>query len=136
MAVARERLFIRAKPLGALWLVLVGAASAGFLVLMDRTSYDTWGAVIIAPILLLVSIPALRHQATREGDPRLFALLMCALVLKLGASLVRYFVAVGVYGSGDSVRYMNDGAQIAAQFHRFDFAIGPIRGTGTWSSFG
>jgi hypothetical protein len=130
LAVARERLFIRAKPLGALWLVLVGAASAGFLVLMDRTSYDTWGAVIIAPILLLVSIPALRHQAAREGDPRLFAVLMCALVLKLGASLVRYFVAVGVYGSGDSVRYMNDGAQIAAQFHRFDFAIGPIRGTG------
>jgi len=130
LAVTQERLFIRARPLGLLWLVLVGAASAGFLVLMDRTTYDTWGAVVIAPILLSVSIPALRHQAAREGDPRLFRLLMWALVLKLGASLVRYFVAFAVYGTGDSLRYMNDGAMLATQFHRFDFAVGPITGTG------
>ena len=109
------RLLVRTQPLGALWLVLVAATCAGLLILMDRTSYDTWGAVFVAPVLLAVSIPALRHEAEREGDPHLFTVLVSALVLKLGASLVRYFVAFSVYGVADAGRYMQEGAQFATR---------------------
>ena len=109
--------------------MLVAATCAGLLILMDRTSYDTWGAVFVAPVLLAVSIPALRHEAEREGDPHLFTVLVSALVLKLGASLVRYFVAFGVYGVADAGRYMQEGAQFATQFHHLDFAVGPFTGT-------
>jgi hypothetical protein len=131
-SVTDRRLLIRTQPLGVVWLVLVAGLAAWFLVLMDRSTYDTWGAVLVAPVLILVSLPALRHQAAREDDPRVFTILVWALLLKLGASLARYYVAFGVYGGvADAARYLQEGASFAGRFHRLDFTIaGNITGTG------
>ena len=53
-------------------LLLIGAYVSILLILADRTSFDVWGAVLVAPALVAASVPALRRQAARETDPRMF----------------------------------------------------------------
>ena len=83
--------------------------AAAFLVL-DATTYDIGGAAIVAPVLLLLSIPVLQRQARREEDPTIFRLLLFALVLKLLASFLRYYVDFHVYGGAtDALGYHHAG---------------------------
>jgi hypothetical protein len=83
------------------------------------------GALFVAPVLVVVSIPALRRQAEREGDPRLFAFLAWALILKLAASLARHFVAFTVYaGVADAAGYHADGIRLSERFWSGNFATG------------
>ena len=83
--------------------------AAAFLVL-DATTYDIGGAAIVVPVLLLLSIPVLQRQARREEDPTIFRLLLFALVLKLLASFLRYYVDFHVYGGAtDALGYHHAG---------------------------
>jgi len=88
------------------------------IVLMGVTSYNTWGAFLIGPLLVLVSLPVLSRQADREGDRRVFWILVLALVLKLGASLARHYVSAGVYGAGaiDAEQYHEYGVRLSQDF--------------------
>ena len=77
---------------------------------MDRTSFDVWGGVLLAPVLIVLSVPALRRQAAREADPGMFRLLLVALIVKLAGSVARYYVAFSVYGgAADAARYHSAG---------------------------
>lgn len=88
---------------------------------VDHTSYDVWGAVVIGPILLAVTVPLARRTAATEEDPRLARLIMLALVLKLLAAVVRYLVAFEVYdGSADAKTYISEGARYAEQIRQGD----------------
>ena len=62
------------------------------------------------PLLFVVTLPALRRQATREGDPRLFRLLCWALVAKLlgRRRSVRPRAIVIYDGKGDAFTYSRD----------------------------
>lgn len=126
-----HRLLIRTQPLGVLWLALVAGGVAWLLILMERSTYDSWGALLVAPVLVVVSLPALRRQAAREDDPRVFTVLVWALLLKLAASLARFYVAFGVYGGvADAARYLREGEAYALRFRDLDLAL-PGGFTGT-----
>lgn len=132
MTTADRRLLVRAEPLGVLWLLLVAGYSVWLVYLMGRSTYDAWGALLVAPTIVAVSLPALRRQSIRESDPRVFTVLIWALILKLGASMARYFVAFGVYGGvADAVGYLNRGEEIAERFRDLDFTLGLDKWTGT-----
>jgi len=106
-------------------LALISAYVVGLFVLMETTPYDVWGALVLAPILIAVTVPALARQAAREGDRTLFRLLLLALFLKLGGTAARHFVAFGLYGGvADAAGYHEWGARLAEQFWRGDFATG------------
>jgi hypothetical protein len=114
-------------PIGRGTVLTVGLAITvayvgGSLLVMSRTTYDTWGAMIIAPVLYVLTLPALAKQAEREDDRRLFWLLTLALTVKLAATLIRYYVAFDVYGGrADAKGYYNQGTRIAENFLRGDF---------------
>ncbi len=106
----------------AVGLAITVAYVGGSLLVMSRTTYDTWGAMIIAPLLYVLTLPALAKQAERENDRRLFWLLTLALTVKLGATLIRYYVAFDVYGGrADAKGYYNQGTQIAENFLQGNF---------------
>lgn len=101
---------------------LTGLYVLVFVLLMNRTDYDTWGAMAIAPILLVLTLPMLAKQAERENDRRLFWVLCAALAVKLLATLIRYYVVFDVYGGrADAQGYHGGGIRIAENFLRGDF---------------
>jgi hypothetical protein len=96
-------------------IVTVGLAFTALVVVtafaaMNATPYDLGGAALIAPVLVLVSIPILLREARRQADPTVIRFLLVALVLKLTASLLRYYVDFHVYGGAtDALGYHNAG---------------------------
>lgn len=105
---------------------------AAFSILPQTSTYDTWGALIVGPILFAISLPALARQAERERDRRLFWLLVLALAAKLLGALARDFVASEVYGGvADATRYHGDGVRLSASFRSGIFTTGLEDVTGT-----
>ena len=100
------------------------------LLLMETSTYDTWGGVLVAPILILVSLPILARQAAREGDRALFWLLVAALLFKLAGAVTFHFVAYDLYqGVADAVGYHQGGVRLARQFHAGNFdGLDPLAG--------
>jgi hypothetical protein len=97
------------------------AAYVGALMwLMSSSTYNFWGALLIAPILVAVSLPVLARQARREGDPQLFRLLLAGLILKLAASVVRYWVDFVYYRRADAGGYYRHGIALAEQLWHGD----------------
>jgi hypothetical protein len=84
--------------------------------LMDGSTYDSWGAMFIGPVLFVLTLPALARQARREGDPRLFWFLVAALALKMCFSLFRWYHAFNVVEKADARAYDTVGTQIAERF--------------------
>jgi hypothetical protein len=112
-------------------LVGTAIAASAILLVMQHTSYDAWAALFVGPALVLASLPAFRRQAARQQDPRLFRLLVIALLLKLAAAFVQLYVNNNLYGGGaDSVGYHENGAELSEQFLRGDFDTG-MRLSGT-----
>ncbi|HEX6207414.1 MAG TPA: hypothetical protein VF058_03555 [Actinomycetota bacterium] len=105
--------------------LVVVVAFTVFLVLLAEGAYDTWAAVLLAPLLVGVSLPALSRQALREGDRTVFWILVTALILKLGGAIARHFVAFDVYeGGADAAAYDEWGVQISDRFRDGDFTTG------------
>ena len=112
-------------------LVAIAAYVSIMLILIDTTSFDVWGAVLLVPILIGLSVPVLRRQAIRESDPGTFRLLFLALIVKLAGAVARYYVAFSVYGgAADAARYHRAGVELAGGFRHLDFAGVHLR-TGT-----
>ena len=81
------------------FLVAAGVLFAvGFVWVMLVGTYAQYAAVLIGGSLFVVTIPIARHAAKVERWPALSGLLMAALLLRMGGSLARYFVAYGAYG--------------------------------------
>jgi hypothetical protein len=105
---------------------------AAFSILPQTSTYDTWGGLIVGPILFAISIPVLARQAKRERDRRLFWLLVLALTAKLLGALVRDWVATEVYdGVTDATRYHEEGVRISGLFRSGVFTTGLEELTGT-----
>lgn len=103
----------------------------GLLIAMETSTYDTWGGWLVAPVLVLVTIPILARQARREGDRSLFWLLALALLIKLAGALVFHFVAYDLYdGIADAVGYHEGGVKLAEQFRagNYDPGVGSLTG--------
>jgi len=103
---------------------LVGAfAYMAVLVRMMATEpYDSWGGLVLAPILVAVCVPILIRFCRRNHDEAMIGLLIAALLLKLTGAMVRYFVVFSVYGGNDSVAYHEWGAKLAPLIRGGDFA--------------
>jgi hypothetical protein len=113
-------------------LVITAIYVASLLILMGTTDYDTWGAMLVAPVLIFLTLPALHRQAHRERDRRLFAILILALLVKLGGGIVRDFVAFDVYkGVADANFYDQDGKELAKKFRVGNFDTGREKLVGT-----
>lgn len=99
---------------------------------MESTSFDVWGGLLIAPVLVALTVPLARRVARRERDSRMVTFILCALVLKLAASLVRFAVAFEVYrGVADAEAYHKAGAALADGFRQGIVDLGDDRIVGT-----
>ena len=109
-------------------LVMIGAFVVVLLVLMETSTYDFWGAPIVFPVLVAITLPVIHRQARREGDPMLFWELFAGLTLKLLGGLARYYQAFELYDKGDARSYHEVGVQVAQRFLHGDLdpGLGPL----------
>jgi hypothetical protein len=90
-------------------LALIGAFVVVFVILMETTTYDIWGGLVIAPILIAATVPMLRHQARREADPRAFSLLFAGILVHFLGAVARYVLGFLIYDNkGDAYKYHLD----------------------------
>jgi hypothetical protein len=96
------------------------AASAYLIALaaaMTRYSYDIWGAMVLGPLLVAITIPILLRATRREADPWMTRLIIVAFIAKMLGSLVRYGLTFELYaGRADAGGYHGAGARLAAAF--------------------
>lgn len=84
---------------------------------MTYRDYDVWGSMVVAPALILLTLPLAKRVARAESDPRLRVIILLALLLKLVAAIVRYAVAFRVYdGVADATGYIDYGQQLAESY--------------------
>ncbi|NYI07453.1 hypothetical protein [Allostreptomyces psammosilenae] len=113
---------------------LVLAYVAAFVLGMRYTTYDSWGALLIAPVLVLATLPLLARATARESDPRITHWLVVALCCKLLAAYPRYLMAFVLYGGqADAAMYDERGRALAAVFSQgvWDPDLGDQRVMGT-----
>jgi hypothetical protein len=96
-------------------------AVCGYLALlalaMRHLSFDIWGAMVVAPVLLGITIPLLLRATRREADPWMGKLLVWAFVAKMVGTLIRYAVTFEVYGGrADAGGYHGAGRRLAEAF--------------------
>ncbi len=107
---------------GLLVVLVVGAYMLGFSWAAAASDYDVWGAFLIAPALVLVSLPLIRVAARRLGAPWFARMALFALLLKLLAGLARYLVAFVLYGGvADAAGYHSWGSRLAEQYAMGNF---------------
>jgi hypothetical protein len=87
-------------------------------VAMHARSYDFWGALVLAPVLIVVSLPLLSAIARRDGTPGIFTLLVVVLVLKLVAAGARYWMAFIYYGGSDAAQYHAAGIELSELYRQ------------------
>lgn len=128
----RERAAVSPTAIVVVGLAMTGLYVMSVLLLMSKSTYDSWGALLLGPLLIAITLPAFARQAAREHDRRLFWLLFVALLLKLGGTLARYYVAFGLYGGGaDAQAYFESGVRISDRFLSGNFDTGLPSLTGT-----
>lgn len=119
-------------PGTALALAVVYVLALGWA--MQRTAYDTWGAMVIGPVLFAVSVPMLRRVF--RDEPRLLRLALIGLAAKFAGSMARYWVAFDAYGgASDSGRYHENGSVLAAQIRGGDVSLLQVIPTGVGTAF-
>ena len=97
---------------------------------IGEVSGDAWTAMIVAPILVILTVPLARRLALYDEDPALFWIVMVAVVVKLGGALARHVVAFDLYGGGaDAGRYHLAGVDLAEQFRDGIFEVPGLSGT-------
>lgn len=91
---------------GVAGLALVFAYVAAYGWAIENASYNTWGGLIVVPIVVALNAVVIALIVRRGKDPWLAKVLMTAFVLKIVGALGRYYVAYEVYGTGgDSAAY-------------------------------
>jgi hypothetical protein len=106
-------------------LALICAWVAALLALTVSQGYETSAPLLLIPVLVALSLPALMRQAHREESATLLWLLVAALVLKLGSALVRDYVAFDLYGgAADAAAYHQRGVELSEAFRDGNFDTG------------
>ncbi|MEO7572233.1 MAG: hypothetical protein ABIX10_07335 [Acidimicrobiales bacterium] len=110
---------------------MVVATPVGAAIMLDGTTYDTWGAFIWGPLLLLLAYPLCRWVANKTGEPHIAGFLFGAAALKIVVGAVtRFYMVDAVYGAGDSLRYDDAAAELAGPFRNGIFQdLGEVTGT-------
>jgi hypothetical protein len=117
----------RLVVLGALGLVMT--ALLVFLVL--RPGVPDIAPLLIGPGLFALSMPLLRREAVRAGDPGFFRVLQLGLAYKLLAAVGRYVVTYYVYSGADASGYFGAGVRLARSFRAGVFVTDLPSLTGT-----
>lgn len=105
------------RPLVVGGLVAVAALLLLFTFLLGAAALDVWSGIVVFLVLMAGTVPLFSWVARIEGDRWLFKVLYGGLVVKLLASLVRYFVIFVVYGgNGDAGVYHEAGTEYARRF--------------------
>ncbi len=112
--------------LGRSLLFAMLALTATSAILSLGVTYDaTLSGLAVGAALLAVTLPALSRQAAREGDRRLFWILVAALALKLLGAYARLYVADDVYGGvADANKYFNRSEEIANRLTAGNYDLG------------
>jgi hypothetical protein len=126
-ALSSDSILIAAGVIVVLWV-------AALIVMMNRTTYDYWGALLIAPALFAISLPMMSRQARRENDRRVFWLFFTALIAKFAFTLIRYYVSFELYNKADARGYYRAGVEISHRFLAGDFSP-HLKGTITETNF-
>jgi hypothetical protein len=111
----------------------IGTYGMLLLVALVDPEPDNLAALVIAPLLVVLTIPIAVRIARTDGDPTVVMLLVVAVALKLTGALLRYYVAIDLYGGlADAASYHEAGALFAPTFRslNFDVEAGKIPGTG------
>lgn len=87
-------------------LVVVAAFAALLTKAMDTTSYNTWGALIWAPVIIGVNLWLISLAMRNEPDRWVVRLVYIGYAAKLVGIAARYFTIFVLYGGGgDATRY-------------------------------
>jgi hypothetical protein len=100
---------------------------------MERTTYDVWPALLIAPLLAAITLPFMLRTARREGDLLMLRYAPLILALKALGILARFVMIYGIYhGKSDATEYFGAGRQLSTQFRAGDYSVdvGKFIGTG------
>lgn len=120
-----ERLFVL---IAIVYVVVTGWA-------MSNLSYDVWGGFVLAPVLVLLTLPLLR-KAFRGDLAPLLPIAILGLILKFVGSIFRYWVAFDAYaGSADASGYHDAGKQLAGQIRSGAVGLSKIIPSGTGTEF-
>ena len=93
-------------PLLWIGMGVVLVVTSFFAVLVDELNYDVWSAIVTFFVIIAITIPILGWVSSVDGDRRTFAILFAALLIRLLASLARYYILAVTYGGvGDAGRY-------------------------------
>jgi hypothetical protein len=107
--------------IGAVGLILLALVAPSLASAMGG-AYGAWGAVLLVPVLVALTLPMLARQSARENDRRLFWILVLALAVKLIGALIRDYVAFDVYGGvADAASYHQWGVELAPQLRQLNF---------------
>ncbi len=102
------------RPAAMLGLLLVAGWAGALTWAMSDGPADLWSALLVGTGLVLVSVPLVSRAARADGWALAGPVLWTALVAKLVASWLRYWVAFEVYhGSTDSLGYHKAGQAVA-----------------------
>lgn len=86
------------------------------------TSYATWVALVLVPLLVLATVPMILRAGRRDPDPRFVHILMWAFAFKCLATVARYLMAFVLYdGSADAAVYDKEGTRLAVAYRDLDF---------------
>lgn len=84
-------------------------------------------ALLMVPLLLVISLPVLAHTASRLEIPGLFVLLVVGLLARFAAVPVKIAVARDLYGSlSDAQQYHDQGNQLAAAWRHGNLTFAPV----------
>lgn len=91
-------------------LILVLAVTLALGIMVDFANYDVWAGSVTYLVLVVITVPALYYISKVDRDPKLLAILVWALLIKLLMSLVRYYVINVIYrGEADAAIYHSAG---------------------------
>lgn len=120
-----ERLFLLAA---VVYVAVTGWA-------MTSLSYDVWGGFVVAPILVLVTVPVLR-RVFRGDLVALFPIAVAGLVTKFAGAIFRYWVAFDAYGGvADANGYHEFGKRLAGEIRSGAASLSNIIPQGTSTQF-
>jgi hypothetical protein len=81
-------------------------------------------ALLVAGAALLITVPVARRISLSERDPRLYNVIIAALIAHLVATCLQIWVVDHVYhGITDYNKYINQGKVLAPRFRAFNFSL-------------
>lgn len=121
--------FERAAVAGAaLYLIVLGVA-------MQTITYDIWGALVVAPVLVVISVPLVKRAFSGELEP-LRSSAWLGMFVKFAGAYAGYRVRFESYGGqADSNRYHDVGRQLAGAVRNGSASLSTVIPTGQKTQF-